>query len=281
MMLRIVHRTGYQYDGGAHTSYNEARMTPRASRHQQVLHTRVEISPSAWTHNYVDYWGTAVTAFEVHDRHDQLTVTSSATVDVRRDEPVGQGLTWNDLRDDDAGVRDEFSEYLQISDQVRAPEDLLETVRSLADDADTPGDCVDAVVAYIHEHMAYVPGSTGVHTHAAEAWERRAGVCQDMANLTIGCLRSVGIPTCYVSGYLMPPTDPEVGRAYTGESHAWVRWWDGEWVGVDPTNAVVPGDRHVEVATGRQYGDVPPLRGIFTGTGKSTMFVEVELTRLS
>lgn len=279
MLLRIVHRTGYKYAGGAHTSYNEARMTPRASRHQQVLHTRVEVSPSAWTHGYVDYWGTAVTAFEVHDRHEQLTVTSSATVDVRRDEPVGQGLTWEDLSTD--AVRDQLSEYLQVSDQVRAPEDLLVRVRQIAEDAATPAACVDAVVALIHAEMAYVSGATGVHTRAAQAWEQREGVCQDMANLTIGCLRAVGIPTCYVSGYLMPPTEPEVGRAYTGESHAWVRWWDGEWVGVDPTNAVVPGDRHVEVATGRQYGDVPPLRGIFTGSGSSQMFVEVELTRLS
>lgn len=280
MMLRIVHRTGYQYEGGgASSSYNEARMTPRSTLAQQVLHTRVEISPAAWTLTYTDYWGTSVTAFEVHDRHERLTVTSSATVDVQRTPAPGEGLSWEQVRSE--AVRASRREYLQVSDPVRPPEDLLAHVQQLAERAASPRDCVEAVIDHIHSEIKYVPGATGVHTRAAEAWSARAGVCQDISNLTIGCLRSVGIPTCYVSGYLMPPTDPQIGDTHKGESHAWIRWWDGAWIGADPTNDVVPGERHVEVAQGREYGDVPPLRGIFTGTGTSSMFVEVELTRLS
>jgi transglutaminase-like putative cysteine protease len=279
MMLRIVHKTGYTYAGAASASYNEARMTPRSTLHQQVLHTRVEISPSAWTHTYNDYWGTAVTAFEVHERHEELIVTSSATVDVQRPAIEGEHLTWEQMHD--PALQAEHSEYLQISDQVRPPDDLLARVRDIAAESPAPGDCARRVIELVHAEMSYVSGATGVHTRAGEAWEQRQGVCQDMANLTIGCLRSVRIPTCYVSGYLMPPREPEVGVSYTGESHAWVRWWDGVWVGADPTNNIQPGDRHVEVAQGRQYGDVPPLRGIFTGSGTSQMFVEVELTRLN
>lgn len=279
MMLRIVHRTGYTYDGGASASYNEARMTPKGTLHQHVLHTRVEISPPAWTHTYTDYWGTTVTAFEVHERHDRLTVTSSATVDVQRPVVDTDGLTWEQLREQETFAT--HSEYLQMSESVAPPRDLGDRVQQIAEDSASPGEAARAVIDLIHEEMEYVPGATGVHTRAAQAWDSRAGVCQDMANLTIGCLRSIGIPTCYVSGYLMPPTEPEVGKAYTGESHAWVRWWDGDWIGADPTNAIQPGDRHVEVAQGREYGDVPPLRGIFTGGGTSAMFVDVELTRLS
>lgn len=280
MMLRIVHRTGYQYEGGgASSSYNEARMTPRPSLDQQVLHTRVEISPAAWTLTYQDYWGTSVTAFEVHDRHERLTVTSSATVDVQRSPAAGEGLTWEELRSE--AVRAAQQEFLQVSDQVRPPDDLLAHVEALAADADTPREFVTAVIEHIHREIKYVPGATGVHTRAAEAWRHRAGVCQDISNLTIGCLRSLAIPTCYVSGYLMPTPEPQVGDTHKGESHAWIRWWDGAWIGADPTNDVVPGERHVEVAQGREYGDVPPLRGIFTGSGTSSMFVEVELTRLS
>lgn len=279
MMLRIVHRTGYRYDGGASASYNEARMTPRSSLSQQVLHTKVEISPPAWTHTYTDYWGTSVTAFEVHERHDRMTVTASATVNVQRVQVTGEQLSWEELTSPVTVAA--HSEFLQVSSQVRPPDDLAARVRGLARESGTPGECARAVIDMVHEEMEYVPGATGVHTRAAEAWTARAGVCQDMANLTIGCLRLVGIPTCYVSGYLMPPRDPEVGTPYKGESHAWVRWWDGEWVGADPTNAIQPGDRHVEVAQGREYGDVPPLRGIFTGSGTSSMFVEVELTRLN
>ncbi len=279
MMLRIVHKTGYEYAGAASASYNEARMTPRSTLHQQVLHTRMDITPSAWTHTYSDYWGTTVTAFEVHDRHESLTVTSAATIDVRRPVIEGEGWTWEHMRSPEVAA--EHSEYLQIGDQVQPPEDLLARVREIADASSSPKDCADAVIDLIHTEIDYVSGSTGVHTRAAEAWEGRKGVCQDMANLTIGCLRSVGIPTCYVSGYLMPPNEPEIGTTYRGESHAWIRYWNGLWVGADPTNAIQPSNRHVEVAQGRQYGDVPPLRGIFTGSGTSKMFVEVELTRMA
>jgi len=279
MMLRIVHKTGYEYAGAASASYNEARMTPRSTLHQQVLHTRMDISPSAWTHTYNDYWGTTATAFEVHDRHESLTVTSAATVNVQRPVIEGEGWSWEQIQHPDTAA--EHSEYLQLGPQVQPPADLLARVRQIAADSATPGECAQKVIDLIYHEIQYVSGSTGVRTLAAEAWERREGVCQDKSNLTIGCLRAVGIPTCYVSGYLMPPREPEIGVTYRGESHAWVRYWDGLWVGADPTNAIQPGNRHVEVAQGRQYADVSPLRGIFTGSGTSKMFVEVELTRLT
>lgn len=278
MLLRIVHRTGYEYAGMASHSFNEARMSPRSTLHQAVLHTKVDISPTAWTNTYTDYWGTTVTQFEVHEPHPRLAVTASATVDVQRPEVTGQGLGWDAVRSSD--VFDDLSEYLLQSPMVEPAEELKARVEEIAGRSATPGDCAREVVELIHDEMEYVSGSTGVHTRASEAWANRSGVCQDMSNLTIGCLRAVGIPACYVSGYLLPAREPEIGTPYTGESHAWVRWWDGEWVGMDPTNAIQPGGRHVEVAKGREYGDVPPLRGIYTGTKSSSMFVEVELTAL-
>lgn len=279
MMLRIVHRTGYRYTGQASASYNEARMTPRTTMAQQVLHTRVEISPPAWAHTYTDYWGTTVTAFEVHEPHERLTVTASATVNVQRPPVEGLNISWEDIRSESS--RATHSEFLSLSPQVEPPEDLLATVREIADTAGTPADAAMSIMHLIHNDMKYLKGATGVHTQAAEAWAARSGVCQDISNLAIGCLRAVGIPASYVSGYLLPAREPEVGTSYIGESHAWVRFWDGDWVGYDPTNETKPEDRHVEVAMGREYGDVPPLRGIFTGTGTSAMFVEVELTRLN
>lgn len=278
MLLRVVHRTGYEYTGTASHSFNEARMSPRSTLHQQVLHTKVDITPTAWTNTYVDYWGTTVTQFEVHEPHQRLSVTASSTVDVQRPQVEGQGMTWSDVRSPQ--VFDDLSEYLLQSRSVEPPEDLKERVAQIAARAEGPTACAREIVDLIHDEMTYVSGSTGVHTRAAEAWAGRSGVCQDMSNLTIGCLRSVGIPACYVSGYLLPAREPEIGKPYKGESHAWIRWWDGEWVGMDPTNAIQPGARHVEVARGREYGDVPPLRGIYTGTKSSAMFVEVELTAL-
>ena len=122
-------------------------------------------------------------------------------------------------------------------------------------------------------------GITGVHSTASEAWEARKGVCQDIAHVTLGALREVGIPARYVSGYLHPRPSAEVGVAVTGESHAWVEWFAGEWQGFDPTNNIEIGDRHVLVGRGRDYGDVPPLRGVYAGPFKSSLHVKVTITR--
>ena len=105
------------------------------------------------------------------------------------------------------------------------------------------------------------------------------GVCQDIAHITLGALREVGIPARYVSGYLHPKSEAEVGVAVAGESHAWVEWFAGDWQGFDPTNNVEIGDRHVLVGRGRDYSDVPPLRGVYAGPFKSHLHVKVTITR--
>ncbi len=277
--LKIVHRTGYSYAGGATASFNEARMTPRSSHEQQVVHSRLDVSPVPWLSTYTDYWGTTVTAFELFERHESLQVVATSTVDVRR-KPIGPGgHSWADL--DDPALRDGLCESLRITPLVAVPTDLETLLRALRARSDTPYDYACAVVRLVHDEVDYVFGATGVHSRASQAWVQRSGVCQDMAHLVIGALRLVGVPARYVSGYLMPRRDAELGRGYAGESHAWVQFWDGDWVGVDPTNDQLPGELHVEVAAGRDYRDVPPIRGIFTGSGTSDMFVWVEMTRIA
>ena len=145
----------------------------------------------------------------------------------------------------------------------------------LAAGCDGPSDCAAKVCALVYDEIEYIPGSTEVHGHASDAWAARAGVCQDMAHLAIGGAARGAVPARYVSGYLHPRREPEVGETVTGESHAWIEWWDGGWIGFDPTNDVAPGDRHVVVARGRDYTDVPPLTGIFSGGSTSSMAVAV------
>ena len=275
MQLRIRHTTGYTYDAGAAASYNEARMTPLTTPGQFVLHTRLDITPVPWMYAYQDYWGTQVTSFEVHEKHSDLRVVSTSLVETSRTTPAPDGLEWGDL----PGLRDEHIELLGLDKWVEPSEDLVSAVGVLRSRSARPGHYARSVCEFIHSQIKYVVGSTEVTTTAADAWAAKTGVCQDMVHLTIGCLRREGIPARYVSGYLHPSEDPEIGATVEGESHAWVEWWDGEWVGFDPTNESFAGDRHVAVARGRSYADCPPLRGIFSTAGGSELFVGVEITR--
>ena len=276
--LRVVHRTGFAYAQGATASHNEARMTPRSTREQLVVATRLEISPTAWTLNFRDYWGTQVTAFEIAERHERLHVVATSTVEVGGRLSEGERISWEAICD--PVLVDSQVEMLTISGHVE-PGPELRRIATAARRAERPADAVAEIVRRIRERVAYVPGSTEVHTRATAVWEAKAGVCQDLVHLALGALRSIGIPARYVSGYVMPSADPVVGQTRTGESHAWLQYWDGAWVGLDPTNDAPPGDYHVEIGVGRDYFDVPPLKGVYSGSRSSDMFVEVEITVLA
>lgn len=279
MTLRLNHRTGYTYKGGATASYNEARMQPQSNADQSVQHTQVDVSPNPWTMSWTDYWGTLVTSFEVHERHAEMLVDSTSTVTVDRRPVDAAHLTWEQLAAPE--IRDEWLEVLSVTPRVEPGPQLRELVGQLRGAAATPADLVAATVARLRADVQYVQGRTSVHTRAEDAWTEQAGACQDMAHLTIGALRSQGIPTRYVSGYMLPTRQPAVGEPCAGESHAWVQWWDGAWVPLDPSNDSTPDDHYVDVGVGRDYKDVVPLAGIFTGSPGSTMFTRVEITRLA
>lgn len=276
VQLRIRHVTGYTYSEDAAASYNEARMTPLTTSEQYVLRSSIQVSPTAWSQEYRDYWGTVVTAFEVHEPHDELTVVATSTVETTPHPVDAEPVGWDALPE----VADEWCELLVLDPWVAPHDDLVTRLDDLRATSPTPRDHALAVFELVHGHLRYLPGATEVTTTAAEAWTAGAGVCQDLAHVTIGALRHAGIPARYVAGYLHPSPDPVVGETVQGESHAWIEYWDGDWRGYDPTNAIVPGERHVVVARGRDYSDNPPLRGIYSMPGVSDLFVSVEITRL-
>lgn len=274
--LHIVHTTEFSYAGPVTASYNEARMTPVGQPGQTVLEARLDVAPQTWSHGYRDYWGTAVTVFEVLAPHEHLVVTAESRVEVaERPAPRSAG-EWETLRS--PALRDALAEFLSDTPSTAVPAE----VAALAADAARglePADAALAVCHAVREQMEYVPGVTAVHTPAADAWAARKGVCQDVAHLAAGALRSIGLPARYVSGYLHPLVDGDIGSTVTGESHAWVEWWAGEWTAYDPTNRVPVGEHHVVLGRGRSYEDVPPLRGIFAGAGTRSLDVQVRITR--
>ena len=279
MQLKVVHTTEFEYDGKAVASYNTARLTPQTWPGQIVIHSRLDVSPTPWTFEYRDYFGNDVTAFEILDPHESMTVAATSTVNVDRTPAPDPQLDWADLAA--PGVADRWTEYLDQPAMVAIPDDLAARVKEIAGDAGRPGEAAREICALVNREVEYQAGSTDVRTVAAEAWQQRAGVCQDMAHLVIGGLRSIQVPARYVSGYLHPLKEAAVGETVIGESHAWVEWWDDGWHAFDPTNDLEPGDRWVVVAAGRDYLDVKPLSGIFSGAGTQAMAVRVDVTRLA
>jgi transglutaminase-like putative cysteine protease len=276
--LRIEHQTGFSYGGDVTASYNEARMLPVSTDSQFVLNSSLDIEPSTSVNQYVDYFGTRVAAFDVLSPHSALSITARSLVEVRPRPLEHIDITWDALARE-ANRSIETVEQLSLTNRTRPHDEVAELARSIASQHDHPGRAAHAISVAVGDAVEYMYGVTGVHSTAAEAWEARKGVCQDMAHITLGALRSVGIPARYVSGYLHPRPSAEVDVAVTGESHAWVEWFAGEWQGFDPTNNIEIGDRHVLVGRGRDYGDVPPLRGVYAGPFKSNLHVKVTITR--
>lgn len=254
--LRVRHLSRYDYPQPVVASFNEARLTPAQTSWQAPLESVLHVSDATWQYQYVDYWGTRVRVFESQHAHRALTVeaTSVVEVDESRRPSAEVAMSWADLSG--TWVADRHAEYLGATASTVAEPDLQAVAEDLAA-GHSPHETAMSLAGYVYDQMTYQAGSTGVSTSAAEAWRERRGVCQDYAHLLVGAIRQVGIPARYVSGYLHPAEEPEIGEPATGESHAWV--------GHDPTNDARTGERHVVVGRGRDYTDVPRSRASSRG----------------
>ncbi|MBO3086165.1 transglutaminase family protein [Cellulomonas fengjieae] len=289
----LVHRTTYSYAHTVTDSYGRTTMTPRDVPGQACVASTIEIEPApADTAAHVDYFGNRTTYFGVTTPHTRLVVTARSTVEVTRPAPDPAALptvSWQEVARRvaagevgrlDPGLVD-LREALLPSPHVT----FVDEVRTWAAptfESDRP--VVEVLVELAHRirtELAYRSGSTTVHTTQAQLLAQKAGVCQDFAHLMIAALRLHGLPARYSSGYI--ETRPPAGRAKlrgADASHAWVSAWvpGAGWVEVDPTNDQLVDERYVLLGWGRDYDDVPPLRGvIFTEGSGSRLTVSVDL----
>jgi transglutaminase-like putative cysteine protease len=276
--VRVVHSTGYAYESPVTASFNEARLTPRSDNRQNVILSRVETVPATRSYRYLDYWGTAVTAFDLHAPHTELEVTASSVVETDKPEPPMEKVTWDELRSE--AVLDKFDEVLSPTHYTPRSKRLRRVGERIAKYHD-PHDAVIAAADWVNSELDYVAGTTGVHSSALDALREGKGVCQDFAHLTLAVLRGIGIPSRYVSGYLHPQRKAPVGETVDGQSHAWIQAWTGGWWNFDPTNDKEINEQYVSVGVGRDYADVTPLKGIYSGGGSTDLDVVVEITRLA
>ena len=279
MRLHVRHVTGFSYAGAADSSYNEVRMTPLSLPRQRVEFSSLTITPYALQSTYRDYFDTIVTTFDLHESHERLEVVADATVETREREELEVEVDASTLLD--PNWIDQYVEYLAPTPHTLLAPEVLEEFRELTRPARDLRSIVDAALGVVSERLEYVRGATQVTSSAQDAWDEGKGVCQDLTHVTLALVRSAGVPARYVSGYMHPHPDAAVGETVVGESHAWLEYFAGDWRGVDPTNAGVVGLGHVAVARGREYSDVPPLKGIYHGDPASSLGVTVEVTRLS
>jgi transglutaminase-like putative cysteine protease len=272
--LRVSHETRFDYDGAARASYNELRLTPRTELHQTALETKVATVPAAPQYSYLDYWGTSVVAFNVDRAHEVLNISGTGLIDTQH-AASPEDASWDDVADASMTMADFLSHHLYTAPDA----ELIDMAAGLR--AATPLKTAEAIFEQAHNSLRYVRGVTSVHTSANEAFADGAGVCQDFAHLALSLAKSAGLPSRYVSGYFHPDADAVIGEEIVGESHAWVEVWTGKWWGFDPTNACTVGERHVAIGRGRDYSDVPPVKGVYAGNAEHTMRVSVRITRMN
>lgn len=284
----VVHTTHYEYTGDVSVSYGRAHLLPRAMPGQVVVSNGIVVDPGAdEMRNHVDFFGNISTYYAVRKTHRDLRVTASSAVRVdRRPRPVADldQLTWESARRLLSSNADAQA-FVLASPLVRATSSVSDYAAASLTPGRPLGAALVELLERIHADFEYVSGATTVKTTLSELMHRRKGVCQDFAHLVVGCLRSHGLPARYVSGYL--ETDPPPGQPKlqgVDASHAWASLClpDGDWVDIDPTNNQLVDARYVLAGWGRDYSDVPPLKGvILTQAAKSTMRVSVDVTRVS
>lgn len=280
MYYSICHKTRFRYSAPISESVMEVRMQPRTEGPQRMLNFQLTATPPTQITSYRDGWGNIVHHFDIPSNHSQLTILAEALVDINVPAVLPEALrpeSWDEL--DILVTTDIYWDMLNPSHFAR-PSALLEQLARDLDirRQDDPLMTLHSINSAIFNHFDYVPQSTRVDSPIEEALTSGRGVCQDFAHIMIALVRELYIPCRYVSGYLFHRSEAH-DRSAEDATHAWIEALlpGFGWVGFDPTNNLIVTDRHIRVAVGRDYADVPPTHGIFKGNVVTELFVGVNV----
>jgi transglutaminase-like putative cysteine protease len=290
MKYKVTHTTIYNYTEAVPICHNEVHLTPREHRRQACLSHRLRIRPEpARIDTRIDAFGNHAGWFSIQEGHQRLAVTAHSQVQVAAPDVPDPSATpaWEEVRDRFAlGQPPWWLEARQfVYESPHVP--LGDELRSYAQPSFPAGrpwlaGLLD-LTQRIHREFQYDSAATTVNTPVADVLRLRRGVCQDFAHLEIACLRSLGLPARYVSGYLLTASPAGQPRLVGADaSHAWLAAFCPEvgWIDVDPTNNQIPGTRHITLAWGRDYSDVCPIKGVLVGGGQHRMRVAVDVVPL-
>lgn len=282
---RIQHISRYRYSAPVQSSAMTLCFEPREDEGQSVLGFEIETIPEVGLTQETDCFGNTKHYLILHKPHESLEIVSTATVDVTAREPVPDSVgeeTWEALR----GWRDSVEHWVYTHESPMArPSPQLEAFmsgRGLGEPGGDPLNALKGLSTTLYESFEYMPGSTSAISPIDEILRTGKGVCQDYAHVMIAIARRWGVPMRYVSGYLY--VEDDTGSPIpSAAGHAWVECLVPGlgWVGLDPTNNWIVGERHVRVAVGRDYRDVAPTQGILLGAGETRLEVEVRMESLT
>jgi transglutaminase-like putative cysteine protease len=279
MIYSAIHITRHLYQSPVAQSLNELRLTPRSLPGQQVREVNicVEPEPDTWQ-SRKDYFGNEVITVGVYEPHSRFVIEAKSVVEVEAPSKKGiSPIPWEEARDRIASQPDDESlaamEYVYDSPYVAGAAELAEYARPTFTPGRPLAEALYELSHRIYTEFKYKPNSTSIQMPLLEVLGNRKGVCQDFAHVMIGALRSLRLPARYTSGYLRSSPGSHGAEA----SHAWVAAYvpGSGWLSYDPTNDVMPTDRHVTLAWGRDYGDVTPVKGVAVGGGSHSVEVEV------
>ncbi len=291
MRYKIRHITEYTYQDTVSTGHNRLCLVPLNLPEQKCLSCDIKISPTPDELTYrTDFFGNTLLFISIYKEHSQLEIISDSVIDIEQrvnaERAVNSYVAWRGVKDQMALNGEAYADVMQYtlpSNHVPYSESIKKfALDCFTEDATLWSGC-QALMKKIFSSIEFKPGFTTVNTPVESVLESRKGVCQDFAHLMIACLRNLGLPARYVSGYIetFPPPGKEklVG---TDASHAWVAVFFPEigWVEFDPTNNLLPGHNHITVAFGRDYFDVAPIKGIIFSSGKQNIVVKVDVSRM-
>ncbi len=281
MKLSVFHRTHYQYAVPVQDSFNEARLQPGDTPTQQRLSFLLKVLPATRLTHYHDFYLNCVHIFELSRPHGELTVEATSVVTTRNAPGLPEDAALIPL--EKLATSSEFDrcyDFLQPSTFVNSDIEVWKLALDIAAGETDAWQAALKFMRWIHREFRYEPASTHVHTTMKESLDLRKGVCQDFAHVMLGLCRAIKIPARYVSGYLYNGPAEQLKGAQA--SHAWVEiWLPGHgWCGLDPTNNQQVNNHYVRIGAGRDYSDVPPLKGTYRGTQDRVLQVDVRVTLL-
>ena len=287
MIFDVTHSTRYAYTEAVSISHHVAHLQPRSFDRQRLIAFSLTVDPLPHRDtSETDFFGNAIRLLTLEGPHAELLVEARSRVDVRAPTPIDPARTlpwelvcraWRERPTPESLVA---SQYAFASPRAAATDAIEAYARDCFPEGRPILDAALALCHRIHADFAYDPAATTVTTPVDEAFANRHGVCQDFAHIMLAGLRALGLPARYVSGYLLTHPPEGVDKLVGADaSHAWVSLWipGTGWVDLDPTNDLIPGEEHIVVAWGRDYGDVNPINGVVFGGGVHDLAVAVDV----